>query len=92
MSDMRLTVDTNDNYILETMVHAAITSLERGTRLATLVLCDPVTDKRAAEGTYYPYGTNGNGEPCWIVTSTETGCGEYCATIGDTVSAFVRNI
>lgn len=89
-SNMRITLDTIDIYLLETMMHAAVTSMERYSTSATLVLCDPCTDKPVAEGTYHPYGRNGNSEPSWTVTSLKTGRGEHCPAITDTVAAFLE--
>lgn len=87
--DMRITIDTVDMLLAETMFHSAIMGIERySTDSGTLVICDPITDKPTAEGKFMRYGQNGNGEPLWTVTNLNRGTGTNCFTIAETIGAF----
>lgn len=87
--DMRIMLDTTDYLLTETMLHAAITGLERDDDTSTLVMVNPWNGKNVAEGKFMRYGQNGNGEPLWTVTDLNRGTGTNCFTIAETIAAFV---
>lgn len=87
--DMRIMLDTTDYLLTETMLHAAITGLERDDDESTLVMVDPWNGKNVAEGKYMRYGQDGNSEPLWTVTDLNRGTGVNCFTIAETIAAFV---